>query len=125
MATSLRCVHAPSSANLFVQLARRTAPTSTTSSAPILSVLIPRWNATNASPAADFGASRRYSTEMLSRRRPAAQRLVRRSAQQQQQVRTFTASAARAQTRCVYNPQKDEDGQDMHLEITDRAGKVR
>ncbi|KAF6806595.1 iron-sulfur cluster assembly accessory protein [Colletotrichum sojae] len=125
MATSLRCLHAPSSANLFVQLARRTAPTSTTSTTPILSVLIPRWNTAAsavAMSATDLGASRRYSTELLSRRRPAAQRLVRRSAQQQQ-ARTFTASAARRQTRCVYNPQVDEDGKDMHLEITDRAGK--
>ncbi|KAF9877378.1 iron-sulfur cluster assembly accessory protein [Colletotrichum karsti] len=121
MATPLRCIHAPSSANIFVQLARRTTPTALSAPAPILSVLIPRWNAA-ATPANNSGASRRCSTEVPSRRITATQKVARRSAVQQQ-VRKFTASATRRQTRCVYNPQKDEDGKEMILEITDRAGK--
>ncbi|TVY50173.1 Iron-sulfur assembly protein 2 [Lachnellula cervina] len=35
--------------------------------------------------------------------------------------RTFTSSAARQQTRVIHNPQKDEDGNDMNIEITPRA----
>ncbi|WYZ40026.1 hypothetical protein EsH8_IV_000367 [Colletotrichum jinshuiense] len=119
MATSLRCVHAPSSANIFVQLARRT-PTSTPP-APILSVLIPRWKpAAVATARVSIGASRSCSSEAFSRIR-APQRFVRRIVLQQ--TRTFTVSATRSQTRCAYNPQTDEDGQEMKLEITDRAGK--
>uniref|UniRef100_L2GAD3 Iron-sulfur cluster assembly accessory protein n=1 Tax=Colletotrichum fructicola (strain Nara gc5) TaxID=1213859 RepID=L2GAD3_COLFN len=122
MATSLRCLHAPSSANVFVQLAYRSVPTPTTASAPILSVLIPRWNTdtTTNHP----GGARKHSTEALSRTRPTPQNFARRNAAtKHQQIRKFTASATRRQTRCVYNPQNDEDGKEMVLEITDRAGK--
>ncbi|KAL0931062.1 iron-sulfur cluster assembly accessory protein [Colletotrichum truncatum] len=124
MAAPLRCIHAPSSANIFVQLARCTTP-APAATAPILSVLIPRFsNATSTNPVASFTTTRRISTEVLSRRRIEAQKPIRKSAlQQQKQTRAFTVSAARRQTRCVYNPQKDEEGKDMVLEITDRAGK--
>ncbi|OLN95559.1 Iron-sulfur cluster assembly 2-like protein, mitochondrial [Colletotrichum chlorophyti] len=113
MASSLRCVHAPSSATIFVQLARRTTP-QPTQFAPILSVLVPRWK-----PVARNGA-RKYTSEAITRNATSqrcAQRVVR------QQTRAFTASASWRQTRCVWNPQTDEDGQEMKLEITERAGK--
>jgi len=38
-------------------------------------------------------------------------------------VRRFSASPARKATVCVRNPLKDEDGNDMILEITPRAAK--
>ncbi|KAI8243735.1 Iron-sulfur cluster assembly 2-like protein [Colletotrichum sp. SAR 10_99] len=124
MATSLRCLHAPSSANAFVQLARRSVPTPTTASAPILSVLIPRWNTATDTTTNHPGGARKHSTEALSRTRPTPQNFARRNAAtKHQQIRKFTASATRRQTRCVYNPQNDEDGKEMVLEITDRAGK--
>ncbi|KAF3805325.1 Iron-sulfur cluster assembly 2-like [Colletotrichum gloeosporioides] len=124
MATSLRCLHAPSSANVFVQLARRSVPTPTTASAPILSVLIPRWNTATDTTTNYAAGARKHSTGALSRTRPAPQKFIRRNAAtKQQQIRKFTASATRRQTRCVYNPQNDEDGKEMVLEITDRAGK--
>ncbi|TEA18054.1 Iron-sulfur cluster assembly 2-like protein [Colletotrichum sidae] len=109
MATiSLRCVHAPSSANVFIQLARQSAPPPT-----ILSLLLPRRNT-------GISANRRYSTEDSSRRRAASSMLTRRTFAQ---TRSFTVSSTRRQTRCVRNPTTDEDGNEMVLEITDRAGK--
>ncbi|TVY49876.1 Iron-sulfur cluster assembly-like protein, mitochondrial [Lachnellula occidentalis] len=35
--------------------------------------------------------------------------------------RAFKSSANRQSTRAIHNPQKDEDGNEMHLEITSRA----
>ncbi|KAK2030985.1 iron-sulfur cluster assembly accessory protein [Colletotrichum zoysiae] len=117
MAT-LRCAHAPSSANIFVQLARRTNPTSN-HPAPILSVFVPRWKSMTTATRG-FGTSRKCCSENIPRR-SLPQRYVRTMVQQQ--TRAFTASVARGRTRCAWNPKKDEDGQEMKLEITDRAGK--
>ncbi|KAJ0166407.1 Iron-sulfur cluster assembly 2 -like protein, mitochondrial [Colletotrichum tanaceti] len=123
MPASLRCVRATSSANIFVQLARRTTP-ATNAPAPILSVLVPRWKpattTTMITPAA-FGASRKYSSNVFSPRGSSRKRYTRMTVQQQ--TRAFTASTTRRQTRCAWNPKKDEDGQEMKLDITDRAGK--
>ncbi|GKT46749.1 iron-sulfur cluster insertion protein ErpA 2 [Colletotrichum spaethianum] len=119
MAASIRCVHAPSSANVFIQLARRTTPTSNTP-APILSVLVPRWKPVTTNTQAGLCASRKCSSEAISRRE-SPQRYFRRTVYQQ--TRAFTVSAMRRQTRCAWNPKKDEDGKEMMLEITDRAGK--
>jgi hypothetical protein len=38
--------------------------------------------------------------------------------------RLFSISSARRGTVAVYNPKKDDDGNDMHVEITPRASKV-
>jgi hypothetical protein len=38
--------------------------------------------------------------------------------------RSFTTCSARRQTSAVYNPRKDEDGNDMTVEITPRASNV-
>ncbi|KAK1536695.1 iron-sulfur cluster assembly accessory protein [Colletotrichum costaricense] len=121
---SLRCIHSPSSANIFVQLARRTTSTSN-SPAPILSVLVPRWkSATNTTTTttskAGFGTTRQYCTQGASRRMM-PQRFAGRTVRQQ--TRALTASATRRQTRCAWNPKTDEEGQEMKLDITDRAGK--
>ncbi|EFQ25068.1 iron-sulfur cluster assembly accessory protein [Colletotrichum graminicola] len=118
MATTLRCAHAPSSANIFVLLARRTNPTSN-HPAPILSVLVPRWRSMTTATRG-FSTGRKCCSETFTRR-SLPQKYHRRTLQHQ--TRAFTASAARGQTRCAWNPKKDEDGQEMKLEITDRAGK--
>ncbi|KAK2050864.1 iron-sulfur cluster assembly accessory protein [Colletotrichum somersetense] len=115
---ALRCAHAPSSANIFIQLARRTNPTSN-HPAPILSVFVPRWKSMTTATRG-FGTSRKCCSENTPRR-SLPRRYVRTMVQQQ--TRAFTASAARGRTRCAWNPKKDEDGQEMKLEITDRAGK--
>jgi iron-sulfur cluster assembly 2 len=39
--------------------------------------------------------------------------------------RTFSVSAAQRATVCVHNPVKDDEGNEMMLEITPRAAKVR
>lgn len=122
---SLRCIHSPSSANIFVQLARRTTSTSN-SPAPILSVLVPRWKpatttTTTAARRAGFGTAQKCCTETITRR-SISQRFAGRTVRQQ--TRAFTASATRRQTRCAWNPKTDEEGQEMKLDITDRAGKV-
>jgi hypothetical protein len=38
--------------------------------------------------------------------------------------RAFTSSARRQQTTVIVNPRKDDDGNDMHIEITPRASNV-
>ncbi|KAL2878239.1 [4Fe-4S] proteins maturation [Colletotrichum sp. CLE4] len=120
---SLRCIHSPSSANIFVQLARRTTPTSN-APAPILSVLVPRWQpatiTATATRKAGFSSTRQYCTEGVPRRMM-PQRFTGKTVRQQ--TRAFTASVARRQTRCAWNPKTDEEGQEMKLDITDRAGK--
>lgn len=121
---SLRCIHSPSSANIFVQLARRTTST-LNSPATILSVLVPRWESgttTATTSKAGFGTTRQCCTQSVSRRMM-PQRFAGRT--MRQQTRAFTASATRRQTKCAWNPKTDEEGQEMKLDITDRAGKVR
>ena len=39
--------------------------------------------------------------------------------------RTFGTTLARRETIAVYNPRKDEDGEEMRVEITHRASNVR
>lgn len=39
--------------------------------------------------------------------------------------KSFAYATRRGYTQAVYNPQQDEDGNDMTLEITPRAAKVR
>lgn len=39
--------------------------------------------------------------------------------------RSFAYTSRRSYTQAVYNPQQDEDGNDMNLDITPRAAKVR
>ncbi|KAL2753297.1 hypothetical protein ACRALDRAFT_1072181 [Sodiomyces alcalophilus JCM 7366] len=152
---SLRCVKAPSSARLFVQLANTnrhpiSLPTNPTTSLPILDLLVPRWTNHSSSPrprgrapytTSTSSASVSTSSQSSVPRAPApivvthprllasrtpwsshAQR-TRGSFATASQRRTFASTAPLGHTSCVYNPQEDEDGKIMHLDITDRAGK--
>lgn len=58
--------------------------------------------------------SARQSTSLQTRALPA-----------RQQPRYFSTTARRSVTRTLFNPQVDEDGNEMRLEITARAAKVR
>ncbi|TQW06098.1 hypothetical protein IF2G_06381 [Cordyceps javanica] len=112
----LRCAHGSCSARFFVQLAKRryaTAAAAPTAMASCFDFLAPR---TVASPP----RMTHGTTRPLARRSaapPATPATIPR--------RAFSSSAARSATLCVQNPVKDEDGNDMTLEITTRAAKVR
>ncbi|KAI1154958.1 hypothetical protein F4825DRAFT_409822 [Nemania diffusa] len=109
---SLRCANSPSAARLFVQL-------STRSSSSILDVLLPprtqaralysnvAQNKTPTSPRTPI--SSQINANINARCPPAVGR------------RTFGISARLAKTLAIHNPQIDEDGNDMMLEITPRA----
>ncbi|KAI1116200.1 hypothetical protein F5Y14DRAFT_408523 [Nemania sp. NC0429] len=109
----IRCANAPSAARLFVQLSARS------SSNPVLDVLLPprgaQPRAFYAHVAGDGGApgqpmpSRVAANATAARRQPVAVK------------RTFGTSRLLAKTLAVHNPQTDEDGNAMMLEITPRA----
>ncbi|XWW94788.1 hypothetical protein V2A60_002736 [Cordyceps javanica] len=110
----LRCAHGSCSARFFVQLAKRryaTAAAAPTATASCFDFLAPR---TVASPP----RMTHGTTRPLARRSaapPATPATIPR--------RAFSSSATRSATVCVQNPVKDEDGNDMTLEITARAAK--
>lgn len=116
---SLRCVNAPSSARLFVQLAKRSVGGAQASrnpaTLPVLDIFVPGWKA-EGSGRSSFTTKRQSHTLPSTLPRKTASNIV--------QTRSFTASAVRRATTCVCNPQQDEDGNGMNIEITDRAGKV-
>ncbi|PNY19961.1 Iron-sulfur cluster assembly 2, mitochondrial [Tolypocladium capitatum] len=115
--TPLRCANSASSARSFVQIARRGYSTTTVHSAAPLDFLVPRRAITSRLRAVD--ASARPSNQTIRSTKPT---LLRHSIQCPQK-RPFSASAIRSGTTCILNPQKDEDGNDMMLEITPRAAK--
>ncbi|OAR02038.1 hypothetical protein LLEC1_05968 [Akanthomyces lecanii] len=108
----LRCAHSYCSARAFVQLAKRRHVTSAAPTATgCLEFLAPRTMASpprttngTARPLARRGAALHATPLTVPRR-------------------AFSSSAARGATVCLQNPLKDEDGNDMMLEITPRAAK--
>lgn len=107
--TPLRCADGASAARSFVQLAKRRYSTANThvQQTP-LEFLVPR-------KASHFGRR----TSILPASRSSVLSIGRQTAS-----RPFSASTSRLATICVQNPQKDEDGKDMVLEITSRAAQV-
>ncbi|KAI0402924.1 hypothetical protein F4802DRAFT_331768 [Xylaria palmicola] len=101
------CANAPSTARLFVQLC-------SPSSASILDVLLP--------PRAQ---ARALHVAAARRNAPISGRIAASIDARRQAVmggsRAFNTSRPLARTLAVRNPQKDEDGNDMTLEITPRA----
>ncbi|ROT38466.1 hypothetical protein SODALDRAFT_350692 [Sodiomyces alkalinus F11] len=121
----------------------------TTSLPPILDILVPRWTSHSPSPqtrgraqfstAAATDSDATSSTRSVSRALPSViahpRQLVQRTPWSSgyqprtrksltaSQRRTFASAAPLGHTRCVYNPQEDEDGKAMSMGITDRAGK--
>ena len=104
---SVSCSRGTSAAKYFVQIARRDYSTAIHSHVP-LAFLAPRTTTVRCvfRPRANLSLSRQAAD--LSRG----------------QSRTFSASTTRRATTCVLNPQQDEDGKEMMLEITPRAAKV-
>ena len=99
-----RCAAAASTASApiartFSQLARQRAPPTT----PMLDFLLPRV------PSAPSHAMLRRAARSVAKPAPS---------------RAFTASALRAATTAIYNSRRDDDGNDMTIEITPRAADV-
>ncbi|KAI1355712.1 hypothetical protein F5Y01DRAFT_310593 [Xylaria sp. FL0043] len=127
----IACANPPSAAKLFVQLCARrcfntSSPAATSSSSStILDLLLPPRTQARA-----FGVSavhrnvpRTISAAVTSRIGASASANVHANARCQTALgrRTFTTSRPLAKTVAIHNPQKDEDGNDMVLEITPRA----
>ncbi|KAG5953244.1 hypothetical protein E4U53_006257 [Claviceps sorghi] len=120
---SLSCANgASSAARSFLRIANRgyfTAATQRTS-AP-LEFLLPRANIeTDCYAAYLLRSSRHHHTACHSIRKPAISHV---SIQKSPQQRNFTATTIQRATTCVLNPQTDENGKQMMLEITPRAAK--
>lgn len=119
---SLHCANAPSAARSFIQLARRSYSTAAASqSSTPLEFLVPRCAP---SPLRVTEVSTTASRIHMHTRNSNSPRWLWRSNLHAPTVRAFSTSAARQQTRAILNPQEDEDGNEMMLEITERAAKV-
>ena len=118
--TPLRCANAPAPASLFVQLSmRRAAPS------PILGdILLPMRARAHYSVARRIATAPTAAAPVSNRTQWRARQSIL-SPSQSPNARLFTTSAARKATHTLFNPQKDEDGNEMILEVTERAAKVR
>lgn len=118
----IRCANGPSVAKLFVQLSAR-------SSNPILDVLLPPRTQARAFYArvSRNGAPHKPSTP-IPRSWVAADATARRQSvvdkSRSRSRRPFSTSGLLAKTLAIHNPQTDEDGNEMMLEITPRAANV-
>ncbi|KAK5653165.1 hypothetical protein OQA88_9264 [Cercophora sp. LCS_1] len=110
---SISCANAPRTASLFIQLSmRRPTPH------PILDLLLPLQAMRRAHSFAGTIASQpAIQTARPFPRRSAARNTI------QGQARAFSTSGTKKATHAIHNPQIDEDGKEMMLEITQRAAK--
>jgi iron-sulfur cluster assembly 2 len=111
----IHCANAQSTATSFIQLARRSYTTAPQTSTP-LEFLIPRYTLSSRrrNPQITIAQSRTYAH-------------LRRSWDLKSKgtaTRQFSTTTIRQKTRAILNPQQDEDGNEMMLEITERAAKV-
>ncbi|KAI1337824.1 hypothetical protein F5Y15DRAFT_417613 [Xylariaceae sp. FL0016] len=110
----VRCANAASSARLFVQLCARPA-VSAPSAISLLDVLLPpRTRAFHLAAA----KSTRFALRAPGTTTNSSRSQVR---QQASPRRHFSVTSAWQKTKAIYNPQQDEDGNEMMLEITPRA----
>ncbi|KAF5021551.1 hypothetical protein F66182_6408 [Fusarium sp. NRRL 66182] len=111
----IHCANAQSTATSFIQLVRRSYSTTATQSSAPLEFLVPR-----CTPSSKLQTPRIHFTQ------PRTYAIPGRSwsfIPRETATRAFSTSAIRQKTRAILNPQKDEDGNEMMLEITERAAK--
>ncbi|KAJ3554064.1 hypothetical protein NPX13_g10718 [Xylaria arbuscula] len=128
------CANSPSAAKLFVQLCvRRTASSSyaatPSSSAAILDVLLPPRIQARALHirASQYRSPPRVNTTTTSTPVVASRTANTANARRHTAIghrRAFTTSRPLAKTLAILNPQTDDDGNEMLLEITPRAANV-
>lgn len=122
--TSFRCVNPPTTASLFVQLSMRRQ--TVTSALPILDLFLPlralRRTHHSTAIAAAQAAARSMATVVApfieSPRKPFQLPAARFP------LRAFSTTRTQRATHAIFNPQHDDDGNEMTLEITQRAAKV-
>ncbi|KAI1032712.1 hypothetical protein LB504_006382 [Fusarium proliferatum] len=103
----IHCANAQSTANSFIQLARRSYTTTPQTSTP-LEFLIPRCTPPSRLRTPHITVAQSRSWAFKSR---------------EIATRQFSTTAIQQKTRAILNPQQDEDGNEMMLEITERAAK--
>lgn len=114
-----RCVNAPSAAKLFVQLSTGARQSS------ILEVFLPRQQTRTLRTATAITPRRRNNSVAIQQQ--AQQHAVRSRhalAAPFSSRRAFSSTTARRRTQAIRNPQVDEEGKEMMLEITPRAAQV-
>lgn len=121
--TPIRCPNASSSAKLFVQLSLRQHQWHPPRPAHLLDLLAPAAASAHYHTGATTGRCRHPRSPRTSLLPAAPSRVVASVAAPQRRIR-FSTTAPRRRTQTLYNPQQDEDGKEMMLEITPRAAKV-
>jgi hypothetical protein len=116
MMARIHCAHAQSTVTSFIQLARRSYSTKAAQASAPLEFLVPR-----CIPPFGLRAPQLYVTHSRAYVHP---RRSLDSRSHEIATRQFSTSPVRQKTRAILNPQQDEDGNEMLLEITDRAAKV-
>ncbi|WXC43164.1 hypothetical protein QX201_002930 [Fusarium graminearum] len=111
----VHCANAQSTVNSFMQLARRSYTTATAQSSAPLEFLVPRCTPPTGLRTSGLAINR---SRTYAHSRWSWSYKLRETA-----TRQFSTSAVRQKTRAILNPQQDEDGNEMMLEITDRAAK--
>lgn len=130
-----RCVNAPATANLFIQLSMRRQAVSWYG-LPILDLFLPSPLRAIGAPALRAHRTVSNTTRTTSIRSIASHSGSRSSGQWRgatlnntlakipTTTRAFSTSPTSRATQTLFNPQVDEDGQEMVLQITPRAAKV-
>ncbi|KAI1053676.1 hypothetical protein LB507_007126 [Fusarium sp. FIESC RH6] len=111
----VHCAGARSTATSFMQLARRSYTTASAQPSAPLEFLVPR-----CTPPTGLQAPRSFVNRYITHEHS---RQLWGYALRESAARHFSTSAIRQKTRAIQNPQQDEDGNEMMLEITDRAAK--
>ncbi|KAF7557347.1 hypothetical protein G7046_g6061 [Stylonectria norvegica] len=116
----LHCANAPSAARSFLQLATRSYSTAIAQSSSPLEFLLPR-----CSPPSSFHVAEVSSATARAHAHAQRSNLLWfwESPLRTSSRRRFTTSSIQHQTRSILNTQKDDDGNEMMLEITPRAAK--